>query len=106
MITRASRRPSPGLTIVRACATQPAHTLEGWQRGVYVACKEALSEAHVQALAEESGATGAEFESFVAALVESRLAVKLDGRLLALATEVSPRDADPSSAAAGLAAAG
>jgi len=71
----------------RPAAVQPAFILEGLDREVYLRCDEAQRKGPLKTALEEQGHRKTDVESAIRQLVEQKLMVELDGRLLALAVE-------------------
>jgi ribosomal peptide maturation radical SAM protein 1 len=82
------RRDGERLHIVdtRSCATAAEHTLRGDLARIYDACDEAIDQA---ALRTRLGIADAAFDEAVRTLMDDKLLLDFDGRLLALAVDVT-----------------
>jgi ribosomal peptide maturation radical SAM protein 1 len=71
----------------RPVAVAPSFCLEGVQRALYLACDRAEDEMNVRKLLQDKGFSSADVDAAVQNLLESKLLVRVDQRLLALAVE-------------------
>jgi ribosomal peptide maturation radical SAM protein 1 len=75
------------ITDSRSCALTPQHVLAGLAREVYLACDAAPRRDRLAGLV---GATEGQIEEIASRLVADRLALEIDGRLVALALSPDP----------------
>ncbi len=71
----------------RPAAVAPSFTLEGLPRAIYLACDEGTRVDRLTGELKQQGHTRADIDAAVQNLLEKKLMVELDDRLLALATE-------------------
>jgi ribosomal peptide maturation radical SAM protein 1 len=76
------------ITDSRSCARQPQHVLAGLAREVYLACDAAPRRDRLAGLV---GATEGQIEEIASRFAADRLALEIDGRLVALALTPDPR---------------
>ena len=76
------------ITDSRSCARAPQHVLAGLAREVYLACDAAPRRDRLAALV---GATEGQIEQIAGRFLADRLALEVDGRLIALALSPDPR---------------
>ncbi|PKM76286.1 MAG: hypothetical protein CVU90_13185 [Firmicutes bacterium HGW-Firmicutes-15] len=84
----------------RPVAVAPSFTLEGAERELYLACDRAENESKVRKMLQERGLASSDVDTAIQTLLSSKLLVRVDQRLLALAIEEPyleyvPRDQDP-----------
>lgn len=84
----------------RPIAVAPSFRLDGAQRVLYLACDQAEDEIKVREMLREKGISSSEVDAALQTLLDSKLLVRVDQRLLALAVEEPyleylPRDQHP-----------